>query len=245
MYDSAGILKICMDFYWIRMDSLQFPLMSLGFHLMILSYPMNFLDFLGFLSRSYGRLWIYLDSVSISIDFHKFPSQFLLFFLQFQMISVGSHRSLSSHVGFLWISYGILWICLGLHAIPIDFFLICDHSLWISLDLHPIPTAFLLICVHFLLISLDFHGCPWSGDFCRIPSHFLAPSTPVCSWACQRRPQQSFTKASRKRASRMPCPIFGVSGPAQVSPGRPQSIIFLRKCMENHQLASPALENTT
>ena len=56
----------------------------------------------------------------------------------------------------------------------------------------------------FFRFSMDFFGFLCAGGGCRTPPHFLGLGTPVRSWACQRRPSQSFTKAWRKRTSRMP-----------------------------------------
>ena len=45
MNDSVWITLIFIDFYWLPADSLQFPMMSCVFNI-IISYPMDFLDFL-------------------------------------------------------------------------------------------------------------------------------------------------------------------------------------------------------
>ena len=170
MYDSVGILKIFMDFYWIRIDSLQFPLMSLGFHLMILSYPMNFLDFIGFLSRSYGRLWIYLVSVSISMDFHKFPSQFLLFFYNskwFLLVLIDLSPVTLDFFGFPMEFCGFVWVCMQFQLIsfclwplPMDFFGFASNSNGFLTDLRPLP--------------IDFFGFSWMSMVRRFLSNSFA-----------------------------------------------------------------------
>ena len=223
MYDSAGILKIFMDFYWIRMDSLQFPLMSLGFHLMILSYPMNFLDFLGFLSRSYGRLWIYLVSVSISMDFHKFPSQFLLFFYNskwFLLVLIDLSPVTLDFFGFPMEFCGFVWVCMQFQLISFWFVTTPYGFLWICIQFQRLSYWFASTSYWFLWIFMDVHGPAISVEFLRI-------SLPLVRRSAAEHARDGHNRASRKlhESVLLGCLVQSLGSPArpkylQVVPNR-------------------------
>ena len=157
-----------------------------------------------FLMRCSRFQWISLDFRLISSGFSEFASAsngflydlwplpmaffgFSMDFFGFLWIGIQFHKiswwGVAASYGFLWIFDGFLWISVDSHPIPCDFFMRCGRFLWISFD--------------FRWISLDFCG------FASASNRFLS-QRPETSITCQRRPSQSFTKAWRKRTSRMP-----------------------------------------